>query len=113
MTSVFEDNNSNESSSGGIMGLDGESRLGPTNGELLNAYKIRLEQQKMFLLFDTGEVQWRASTSGASPTGIECLKEEIASIPPAPPLPSTSNNVNPHHMQIDTNMFITVFQGLF
>jgi hypothetical protein len=105
----FEDTNSNESNSGGGMmsaNLFEENEAANIEGysgrhyeELLDAYKIRLEQQKMFLLFDTGELQWQqsndesgsnavASNSSNSGDMIEMKEENVVNIPPAPPLPS-------------------------
>lgn len=105
----FEDTNSNESNSGGggIMSAnlfeENDANIEGYSGrhyeELLDAYKIRLEQQKMFLLFDTGELQWQqsndasasnAAASNSSNSGdiIEMKEESVVNIPPAPPLPS-------------------------
>ena len=105
----FEDTNSNESNSGGGMmsanlfeendAANIEGYSGRHYEELLDAYKIRLEQQKMFLLFDTGELQWQqsndesgsnavASNSSNSADIIEMKEESAVNIPPAPPLPS-------------------------
>lgn len=105
----FEDTNSNESNSGGggIMSAnlfeENDANIEGYSGrhyeELLDAYKIRLEQQKMFLLFDTGELQWQqsndasasnavASNSSNSGDIIEMKEESVVNIPPAPPLPS-------------------------
>lgn len=167
---MFDDQNSNESNSNGAAsstttttttgggGANGIINMGGLfdetdtvdmayGGEMLvgrgeSAYKIRLEQQKMFLLLDTGEVPWQSSgvnsTSSAETNStttanniiepmIECMKEEPNVIPPAPPMPpsfllqqqqqslqQSTRTITAinNHMQIDPNLFITVRSDL-
>lgn len=108
MANLFEDNNSNESNAtGGAMGgYGGENE---SSEELLNAYKIRLEQQKMFLLFDNGELDFHHGDSQSERIVGNLKVEDPSSIEQQQQQQQQSQS----QMQLDNNIFTRVNSCLF